>query len=643
MESNMHKGWAGSHLSFDLEEKKSEREEFRSEVDPLFLGGRGTISKIFWDRVPVETEAFSPKNLLIFGPGFLTGTNTPAANRTIVTTKSPSTNMLTYSAIGGFWASEMRKSGYDSLSIYGKSQNPVYFYISGNHVEIRDASHLWGKDTNETKNVILNEVKDNRAKILCIGPAGENRVYVASIEHSAGASASRAGIGAVMGDKKVKAIVVRGDYDIKLAHPEKYKDLCKKILKRSGKLNEYLSNYSKNRIQGHVNAISYGNMGDQIPWPNVGEKHSEFLKKSRIRKANCSNCPISCKSEIRLPDGRSSFVKCTSWFVFMAATKIRDFSFNMECFNLCERYGLDSTSTANLIAFAIDLFQKGILTEKDTEGLCLKSGDPKIAFALIEKIAFREGIGDLLANGVKEVAKEFGQKIEKNAFHVKGLEILPFQLYTPYMAYASAVSDRADMMKALGQSLTQRLSDTQEAKKNYIQSGFFPYPNDFKKYLWAPIEYPGEDYERYAKCISYEAENIALSDCVGTCIYWTGHYPFPPFQDGDIARLVSFATGIDFDTQEVMKIAKRVTNLIRSYHLLSGMTILEDTVPMKFFEEAPNPPKLVVDRGKMEKLKANYYKIRGWNKNGIPKKSTLKNLNLDFVLKAFEKEKLKHN
>lgn len=639
----MHNGWAGNHLEINLGKMKIEKKEFCREVDELFLGGRGTISKIFWDKVPAETGPFSAKNFIIFGPGFLTGTRTPGTNRTIVATKSPATKTLTYSSIGGFWASELRKAGYDSLSVYGKSINPVYLWINGNQVEIRDASHLWGKDTNEVKKTILAEVKDRKAKILCIGQAGENRVYVASIEHSAGASASRTGIGAVMGDKKVKAIAVRGDQDIKLADAEKYNELCKKILRRNGKLKEYLSNYSQNRIQGHVNAISYGNMGEQIPWSNVAEIHADYLRENRIKKATCSYCPISCKSEVRLSNGRSSFVKCTSWFVFMAATKIQDFTFNMECFNLCERYGLDSTSTANLIAFAIDLFQKGILSEKDTEGLNLKWGDPRIAFSLIEKIAYREGIGDILADGVQEVAKMFGQEAKKRAFHVKGLEILPFQLYTPYMAYASAVSDRADMMKALGQSLTQRMSDSQEAKENYIESGFFPYPEEFTKYLWAPIEWPGEDYERYARCISYESENIALSDCVGTCIYWTGHYPFPPFQDGDVARLVSFATGIDFDKQKVMKLAKRVTNLIRSYHLLSGLTKIDDTVPSKFFEEAPKPPKLLLDPIKIEKLKAYYYEINGWDREGIPKKSTLKDLKLNYVLKAFESEGIKNN
>jgi aldehyde:ferredoxin oxidoreductase len=403
-------------------------------------------------------------------------------------------------------------------------------------------------------------------------------------------------------------------------------------------MKEYLSDYSHNRIQGHVNGSAYGNMGESIPWPNVGDVHAEFLRSNRIKQATCGNCPIGCKSVIRLPDGRSSFVKCTSWFVFMSASKVQDFMFSLECFNRCERYGLDSTSTANLIAFAIELFQKGILSEKDTEGFRLDWGNPAAVFSLIEKIARREGIGDMLADGVHAAAGRINCGAEKQAFHVKGLELSPFPLYTPYLAYAAALSDRADMMKALGQSLTQRMSDSQEEKEKYIGSGFFPYPEEFRKYLWQPVEWAGEDYERYAQCISYETDKITLSDCMGTCIYWTGHYPFPPFQYGDMAELISHATGMEMDEDGLMKTTRRVSNLIRAYHLLSGLRKKDDTVPEKFFNEPPPPPEMALSEKKIERMHSEYYRTRGWDDNGVPKKETLDELGLDDVRRALEQK-----
>lgn len=631
-------GWSGERLEIDLSSGTVHKKGWSSEIEGTFLGGRGVNAKLFWDRVPPETEPFSPENLLIFGAGSLTGTKAPGTNRTIVTTKSPTTRLLTYSTVGGFWAGELRKAGFDSLVLSGKSPVPVYLWIEGGRVEIRDASHLWGKDTEETKRILLEEVKDNRAQILCIGPAGENRVHAASIEQSAGASASRTGAGAVMGDKKVKAIVARGTREIPLIQPEGYSERCKRILGRLGKVKGYLSDYSHNRIQGHVNASAYGNMGKSVPWPNVGDVHAEFLRTNRIKKATCGNCPISCKSVMRLADGRASIVKCTSWFVFMSASKIQDFTFSLECFNRCERYGLDSTSTASLVAFTIELFQQGILGEKDTEGLRLDWGNPGAVFSLIEKIARREGIGEILADGVRAAARRFNRGAEEQAFHVKGLELLPFPLYTPYMTYAAALSDRADMMKALGQSLTQRMSNSPEEKEKYIAAGFFPYPEEFRKYLWLPVEWAGEDYERYAQCISYETDSITLSDCTGTCIYWTGHYPFPPFQCGDMAGLISLATGIETDHEVAMKTTRRVSNLTRAYHLLSGLRKKDDTVPEKFFNDPPPPPKMALTEQKLDRMKSVYYQTRGWDDNGVPKKETLDALGLDDVRRALEKK-----
>ncbi|MBI2979675.1 MAG: aldehyde dehydrogenase, partial [Chloroflexi bacterium] len=225
-------GWTGTELEIDLSRGSIQKNQGDRATYETYLGGQGLITKLFWDRVPPETEPFSPDNLLIFGAGPLVGTAAPGANRTNMVTRSPVTNYLSFSTMGGFWGPELKFAGYDTLILSGKSPSPVYIYINNDKVEIRDASHLWGKDVFETQRLIRAELKNNNIQILCIGPAGENRVYFASIEHGLGRSMSRAGVGAIMGDKKVKAIAVYGTRDINLARPGPFLELVKEFNRR---------------------------------------------------------------------------------------------------------------------------------------------------------------------------------------------------------------------------------------------------------------------------------------------------------------------------------------------------------------------------------------------------------------------------
>src|SRR3989339_1492375 len=220
----------GFNLEVDLTRGNVERVATDPAETELYLGGLGTNAKIIWDRVPPETEPFSPDNLLIFGTGLLCGTPAPGANRTIVTTYSPQTLLMAYSMMGGFWAPELKYAGYDKVIIRGKSPNLVYLWINNDKVEIRDASHLQGKGAVETAELIRQELKEPKAQVAAIGLAGENRVFMASIEQGR-SSASRLGIGAVMGDKGIKAIAVRGTKDIDIARPAEFMELCNEVLK----------------------------------------------------------------------------------------------------------------------------------------------------------------------------------------------------------------------------------------------------------------------------------------------------------------------------------------------------------------------------------------------------------------------------
>jgi len=233
---------AVTELEVDLSKGKIEKREGDHQLYETYLGGRGSITRMFWDRVPPETEAFSPENLLIFGVGLLTGTLAPGANRTAIVTLSPQTDLLTYSMLGGYWGAELKQAGYDTLTLAGRSSTPVYLWIDDDQIEIRGAHHLWGKDVRETQTLIRKELDRDKAQNLSIGPAGEHKVYVASIEHSLGSGISRAGVGAVMGDKNLKAIVVYGTKDTSVAKPTEFNEVCGYVLSKTGRLKKKGSN-----------------------------------------------------------------------------------------------------------------------------------------------------------------------------------------------------------------------------------------------------------------------------------------------------------------------------------------------------------------------------------------------------------------
>jgi len=624
-------GWAGNNLRIDLSQGNIEKEEGDFKLNEAYLGGRGTCTKLFWDQVAPEVSPLSSGNPMIFGTGVLCGTSAPGANRTILVTRSPQTNLLTYSLMGGFWAPELKHAGYDNLSIFGKSPLPVYIFIKDDIVEIRDASHLWGKDILETQKIIRDELKNDKLQTLAIGPAGENKVYCSSIEHSTGASLSRAGVGAVMGDKKLKAIAVYGTKDINIAKPAEFNELCGKIHKKSDRLRTFVDNWSYERA-GLLEKVVYGNSDEFSPMENVGAFHEEFLKKHRTRQISCYNCALRCKHAILL-DGHYSYVKCVSWYSFIAASKIRDLDFAIRCYQLCEKYGFDSLSLAYLIAYAIDIYEKGILTKKDTGGMHLEYGNPDVFLTMIEQIAHRKGIGDVLANGIYKAARQIGNGAEEFAIHTKKLEITIYPLQNPYINIVQCLSDRADMLKlltAVPQHYTQK---TKEEKEDYINSEYWLYPEEYKDLIWENPDPKGGDYARLTTFTSYDDMLIAIADITGLCRFWTGFWPFNPYIVEDIIKLVSYSTGLNIDEDELLKVAKRTVLLTRAYNVRLGIRRKDDSPPEKYFYETTKPPIQLgpIDRDIFNKTVDSYYKLKGYNKDGIPTKQALDEVGLDYV------------
>jgi len=431
----------GFNLEIDLTTGSIERDATDAKLTELFLGGQGTAAKILWDRVPPEVDPFSPDNLLIFSTGLLDGTPVIGANRTVVNTISPQTDRYSHSVFGGFFGPELKHAGYDKIIIQGKASGLVYLYINNDKVEIRDASHLQGKGAQETAELIRSELKDNAIQVAAIGLAGENRVYMASIEHD-NSSASR-GVGVILGDKRLKAIAVRGTKDLYLAKPAELFSICNRMVK------EIHDNPHAGDTMAHGDGDEFH--VDNFAWGNARERRKDFWNKEReenwlaveeklrVRWTGCYNCPKDCHQAINSPGRRPYFQKCYSKLTYAMAA-FEELEFDYDIIGLTQEYGLDAYSTPQVMAFAIELYEAGILTDLD-----LPEFPPDGAgrfYYLLEKIVRREGIGDALANGVYHAARQIGNGAEAYDHNtMKKFEQVPIKLsmvnYPYFLMYAT--------------------------------------------------------------------------------------------------------------------------------------------------------------------------------------------------------------
>lgn len=636
-------GWAGTVLEIDLSQGKVERRR----TDPIFcqtwLGGKGTNAKMLWDRVSPEVTPFSPENLLIFGAGTLTGTLVPGANRTTVTYKSPVTGLHTYSNMGGSFAAELKNAGYDTIAISGKSPTPVYLWINDDRVEIRDASHLWGKDTCETQEVLRREFEKAKVQTVCIGPAGENRVYGASIEHSSGASASRGGAGAVMGDKKLKAICVYGTKDIALADAARLMELSTQILGRTGPVRKEIldAGIFEQRLIAYITCGgAFGNFGKPLSdaerkqvFDDVLEKSTKYVKEARTREVSCGNCGLRCKHAYPVSGGGYSYLKCSSWSMPMIATKILDCDFVSEFSYRCRKYGLDIEGAAAMVAFSIDIYQRGILTKEDTGGMHLDWKDANVAFSLIDKIVRREGIGDVLGNGIYEAARQIGKGAEDYAYTTRKQDMVLYNFNRISTVMAVAMSDKSDFTR-FDNTIFNYVwpSYSKEQKEAYIKSGFYSYPREYDKYLMSEYDPSGTNYEPLLQIMIRDEETYALADSTGICYFWLLFWFLPPINNRQlVADLISSATGLDIDEAGATAAAKRIVNLVRSYNVREGIRRKDDAFPEVFFNKPPSYGYKMPAQDRFNTWVDRWYEVRGWNAEGIPTKKTLGELGLGDV------------
>jgi len=430
--------------------------------------------------------------------------------------KSPGNGFLASSDMGGHFGPELKHAGYDTIAVSGKSPDPVYLWINDDTVELRDAGHLWGKDTQETQLIIRKELKTD-AQIACIGPAGENKVYFASIEHDLGISASRRGGGLVMGDKNLKAIAVRGSKDIHIAKPSRLLQLRGQILNRTGPWREHWDKHPAYQLWHHLRQGGHGNFRDTaLPetadkikhWKSIGEE----FKKGMIRRVGCSNCQIGCRQVYRSADGRYCGFKCGSYSKPMIAMQIFDGPASIEFYNLCQNYGFDYIALVNLVAFTIDIYEKGILTKEETDGMHLEYGNLDIVLSLIKKIAFREGIGDILADGVYRAARRIGKGAEDYAVTTKKVEVRnEWRFFSARQCLSGAVGDKVDTDRLVTVMPYLRYLPNED-REAYLKSEFWGHPKELEKYFLNGWRDTVPDYEATCRIVSYTDEERTIVD-----------------------------------------------------------------------------------------------------------------------------------
>ena len=626
-------GYTGNILRVDLTTKKHRIEHPPENFYRTYWGGRALSLYYMLKEMRPKIDPFSPDNLLIFAPSVITGTPAPAIPRYTVCAKSPLTGAEGESEAGGWWGPELKKAGFDAILIKGNSSTPVYIYIKDGQVEIKDATHLWGKDTGETQKIIRKELADNKIRIAQIGPAGENLVRFANIVNELKHFNGRNGLGAVMGSKKLKAIAVRGTKPINLYNKDKIIQIAKQIAVRA-KTHPIAQSLKKNGTAGVVRIKYETGCLPSYNWTTgyfeKGENlTAEVYNKTILKKTEgCYGCPILCKRivEVNDPDLKVDPLYGGPEYESVAALGslcgVDDLKYVAKANELCNKYTMDTISTGSTISFAMQCYQEGILTKEDTGGIDLAFGNKDAVLKMIDKIAHREGLGNLLADGSYIAAQKIGKEAEKFIHQVKGQEI-PMH----------------DPRAKVGVGLSYALADYGPDHMKAPHDPYFENSNSLgiKEMSGLGILEPLSSTDISAK----KAKLFKLLD-----IYWTvfnilgvcdfGYVPFSVGTMEELLEIISSTTGWRTSWFELMKVGERSINMARIFNMREGFTSQDDILPEVFFKNFQGGPldgKFAINKEDFEKAIRLRYELMGWDADtGIPTPVKLIELGLDWLI-----------
>lgn len=621
--------YAGKIIRINLLDKTIKIEKPDDTFYRTYIGGKGLIAYYLLKELHPGIDPLGPENKIIFATGILTGLPVAAMPRYAVGAKSPLIEGYGQSEAGGYWGPELKRAGYDGIIIEGKSPEPVYIYINDDNIQIKDACHLWGKETGETQEIIRKELGDDKIRIAVIGPAGEKLVRYACIVNELKHVNGRNGLGAVMGSKNLKAIAVKGTKNIPFANEDKLKEIRKRFL------DTYMEHPMSRALYdlGTSGLVKSLNAGGILPTRNFikgefdgAEKISgDTLAETILQKREgCYACPIRCKRAVKID--RDDFSvnpqfggpEYETIAAFGSLCEIDDLEVIAKANELCNRYGIDTISTGSAIAFAMECFTKGILTKDEVDGIDLSFGNRDAILKLIEKIVKREGIGDVLAEGTAKAAKRIGRGSEEFLLTVKGQELA---MHDP----------RGKVGVGIGYAICETGADHMVAAHDtlFSQKGFtFDSASSFG--ILEPLS-PLDTSWKKVRMFIYLQLWWSFLNMAGVCDFGPAPRSVIPVQD--IVDLTKAATGWDTSLWEIMKAGERAINMTRMFNIREGFTKEDDTLPERLFEPLENGrlKGTFISKEEFKKSISTYYSMMGWDEEGKPTKGKLLELNLDWL------------
>ncbi len=615
-------GVGGKVIWVDLTKGEIEKRPIEKKLVEKYLLGAGYLSKVLFDSIPTGIDPLSPENVLGFATGLLTGSMFPQSSRHVVAALSPLTDVWGESHAAGFWGPELKLAGYDAIFFTGASPDPVYLNINDSTVELLSADDVWGRDVFETDD-ILRERHGKRARLIYIGQAGENLVRFAAVMNDRDRASARSGLGAVMGSKKLKAICVRGTGKIEVADPKKYMDTMDEFYRRmlANPFTPGRAKYGTTNLvemMQHIGRLPSYNMRQGV-FEGYEKISGETITEKYLVKPRSDWCCLQrCARYTTVKEGPYKYIGGAPEFETQSSLGSRCGNDNLESVlfghHLANQYGMDTISLGGTISWAMEAWDEGLLTAEDTGGIDLSWGNHGSIVKLIKMIAFREGFGDVLAEGSARAAEKIGRGTEKFVMTVKKQEI-------------AGQEPRAQKSMGLAAVTAARGADHLYAFPVLDEAGF---DDEIKERF-------GEEYlPEMAERLNPKYKGIMVKECedfmvvvesLGLCKYGT-QIP-PEFYYEDVALALKVHNGLEFTRADLQTIGERIVNLNRLFNVRRGVTRADDNLPDRLTKEgAPLGPSKgeVVE---LDQMLDEYYLKRGWdNETGIPYASTLKRLGL---------------
>jgi aldehyde:ferredoxin oxidoreductase len=604
-------GYAGKIAYVDLDHRESRVALIESAFCEKYVGGNGFAIRLLHDTTKPGLEPFEPENALIFAVGPFAGTTVPTSGKYIVQAKSPLTGFMGESISSGVWGQALKRAGYDAVVIRGKAEKPTYLFIDDDDINFRDAKNLWGQESIQTSEMIVEEIGDENVSVAAIGPAGENLVRFANITNDRYRQAGRTGMGAVAGSKNLKAVAVRGTKTIEVYNLDKLIDVCRDLNEQcQGPGGEF---YRKWGTPGMVLTLNHLGV---LPTRNYQQASFELaeniggeyiLEHYAVKALSCAGCPIACDHISAIGGGpytgTVASVDYETIYALGSECGIGYYPAIAKAADLCDRLGIDTISTGVTVGWAMECYERGILTKDNTDGIELTFGNHEALIEVIKKIAYREGIGKLLAEGVKRASEKVGQGSEHFAMHNKGLELPGYDvrgLKASALGFMTSTRGGCHLRSLMPDLDRGGKIDRLKAEKGY------------------------------GKMTMDREDLMAVMDSLMLCKFMRRVSVF--FGLDKFAELYGLVSGIDLTADKLQRAGVRIYNLEKAYNIREGWAKKDDYPPPRIMKE-PIPDGFskgsVVTKKEFDMMLNAYFEARGWNDEGLPRKEKLIELGLE--------------